>query len=176
MDELKGGDHLVEALRILAATDALQVEATFVGDGPERAAWERKARRFAERNPQLRVEFTGWLSRDRLNAFLESADVAVVPSLWPEPFGRIGPEAAMAGVPVVAFDVGGIAEWLQDGVNGLLIPGPPTASGLAEVLRRLTREPALFGRLAEGALRSRSRFELAAHAELLVPLLREVAG
>ena len=55
-----------------------------------------------------------------------------VPSVWPEPFGLVGLEAASAGLPAIAFDVGGISQWLKDGVNGFLVPGnPPTARSLA---------------------------------------------
>ena len=71
------------------------------------------------------VEFAGWLQKDALTLRLASTDVVVMPSLWPEPFGLVGPEANRRGVPVVAFATGGIPEWLHDGVNGCLAPGDP---------------------------------------------------
>ena len=49
-----------------------------------------------------------------------NADLLVVPSLWPEPYGLVGPEAAAASVPALAFDVGGIREWLIDSETGRL--------------------------------------------------------
>jgi glycosyltransferase involved in cell wall biosynthesis len=47
----------------------------------------------------------------------------------------VGLEAAALGIPAVAFDVGGVREWLRPGINGYLAPGdPPRASGLADVM------------------------------------------
>jgi glycosyltransferase involved in cell wall biosynthesis len=47
----------------------------------------------------------------------------------------VGLEAAALGIPAVAFDVGGVREWLRPGVNGYLAPGdPPRAAGLAQAL------------------------------------------
>jgi glycosyltransferase involved in cell wall biosynthesis len=46
----------------------------------------------------------------------------MVPSVWPEPMGLAGIEAMRFGLPVVAFDAGGISDWLTDGENGFLVP------------------------------------------------------
>ena len=54
---------------------------------------------------------------------MKNMDLLVVPSVWPEPFGLVGPEAAHHGVPSAAFAVGGIPEWLVDGVSGHLAAG-----------------------------------------------------
>ena len=61
---------------------------------------------------------------------MASADLLVVPSLWPEPFGLVGLEGARSRLPAAAFAVGGIPDWLRSGVNGYLAPGdPPTPAG-----------------------------------------------
>ena len=57
---------------------------------------------------------------DRLIGAL--AAVLAVPSVWPEPFGLVGLEAAARGVPAVAFDTGGIRQWLHHQISGLLVP------------------------------------------------------
>jgi glycosyltransferase involved in cell wall biosynthesis len=47
----------------------------------------------------------------------------------------VGLEAAALGIPAVAFDVGGVREWLRPGINGYLAPGdPPRATGLSAAL------------------------------------------
>ena len=69
-----------------------------------------------------RVRFTGYLPADQMKSFYLEATAVAVTSVWPEPFGMVGPEAMKYGLPVVAFDSGGIRESLTDGENGFLVP------------------------------------------------------
>lgn len=135
MELLKGGHVLLEALPTVAAWLQRPVHLTMAGDGPERPRWEAQAQALQAGRPDIAVAFPGWLDEaQKANAF-RAADVLVLPSLWPEPFGMVGVEAGRFGVPAVAFDVGGVRAWLQDGVNGVLAPGdPPTAAGLAKAI------------------------------------------
>jgi glycosyltransferase involved in cell wall biosynthesis len=71
-----------------------------------------------------------------LNAWMHCA-VAVVPSVWPEPFGLVAIEAMAAGRPVIASAIGGLADIVEDGVTGILVPpGDPLAlrRGIAGLL------------------------------------------
>jgi glycosyltransferase involved in cell wall biosynthesis len=69
-----------------------------------------------------RVDFKGFVVPSELESFYEEASLAVVSSVWPEPFGAVGLEAMRHGLPVVAFAAGGTGEWLRDGDNGFLVP------------------------------------------------------
>lgn len=60
------------------------------------------------------VEVTGWLDRTRLARTLARARVLLFPPRWQEPFGIAGLEALTAGVPVAAWDSGGVREWCDD--------------------------------------------------------------
>lgn len=81
---------------------------------------------------------------------LESADVCVQASVRPEPLGQNVLQYLAAGKPTIATREGGPAEWVEDGVNGLLVPmGDATA--LAKALRTLAGEPGLRQRLAAAA-------------------------
>lgn len=53
---------------------------------------------------------------------MSRAACVVVPSLWPEPFGLVALEAQRLGTPVVASRVGGLAELVDDGKTGILVP------------------------------------------------------
>jgi glycosyltransferase involved in cell wall biosynthesis len=122
----------------------------------------------------MKIEFIGWVnSRQRDELFRES-HLLILPSIWPEPFGQVGVEAGHHGLPSAAFSVGGIPEWLQDGMNGHLAPGdPPRADGLAGAIVRCLKDAGDYRRLSLGAEEAAGRFSRNAHMERLEPLLRE---
>jgi len=130
MTVLKGGDLLVDAIAQASKGLGRIIRLLLIGDGPQRAAWEQRA---SER--LVPFTSTGWLNGDDRWAALRQATLLALPSSWPEPFGLVGLEAAAFGIPAVAFDVGGVREWLRPGVNGYLAPGnPPRAAGLADAI------------------------------------------
>src|SRR5262245_41420677 len=103
----------------------------------------------------------GVVSHDRIPAVLTDLDVLVVPSIWIENAPFIIREAFASSVPVVASDLGGMAEMVRHNVDGLLFPaGDPQA--LSVVLRRLLDEPGLVSKLRAGIVRPRSIEEDAA--------------
>jgi glycosyltransferase involved in cell wall biosynthesis len=75
---------------------------------------------------------------------------AVVPSIWPEPFGLVALEAGAAGKAVVAADAGGLRDIVVDGRTGLLVP-PGDRGALAVALSRLITDPELRRRLGAEA-------------------------
>ena len=117
------------------------VELVVAGDGPERARLEGAAGE--------RVRFLGPLGRDDVLRLFAAADAAVLPSAW-ENFPHAVVEALAVGTPVVATDVGGVAEVVRDGENGLLVPAGDAAA-LAEAVARLLADPELRSRLARAA-------------------------
>jgi len=111
----KGEDVVRELLARLRAP----FECLIFGDGHHRAYCEDLARKLGLTE---RVQFKGYVPPAELEAFYQQASLAVVSSVWPEPFGAVGLEAMRHGLPVVAFAAGGISEWLLDGENGFLVP------------------------------------------------------
>jgi glycosyltransferase involved in cell wall biosynthesis len=175
MEYLKGGHVFIDALPRVAASLDRRLLVTFAGDGRERNALERQAA--ALRNGKLEISFPGWVDRARIEALLKNCDLLVVPSLWPEPFGLVGPEAGNYGVPVAAFNVGGIHDWLLDGVNGYLASGsPPTAAGLAEAIIKCLRDPLVHERLRLGAVEVSQQFNIENHLTALLDVFRNVAN
>ncbi len=105
------------------------------GTGPLRAEIETEGRRGRGCPPVPGVEVLGWLDRQRLCAAYRRAAVVVMPSRWQEPFGIVGLEALTLGVPVAAWDSGGVREWHPGG--DLLAPWSDV-DGLARALRLAT--------------------------------------
>jgi len=129
----KGVDLLLRALSKLT----VPFECLVLGDGSHRAYCEKLCTRLGLRN---RVRFAGYVPHDQMREFYLDATVFAMPSVWPEPFGMAGPEAMRYGLPVVAFDAGGISEWLKDGQNGLLVPWMDTDAFAARLHLLLTNK------------------------------------
>lgn len=74
------------------------------------------------------IVFLELLAREKLYELMASSDLVIIPSIWPEPMGRIAIEANYLGVPVVASRTGGLTEVVEDGVTGILVePGSSVA-------------------------------------------------
>jgi glycosyltransferase involved in cell wall biosynthesis len=171
---LKGPQELLRAVRdtsVCSGRGPLRV--VIAGDGQARHALERQARELERRSP-ISVEFTGWVDAEARSALLARTCVLAVPSLWPEPFGLVGLEAGLHGVPAVAFDVGGVREWLEDGVNGLLVK-PVQSIGqrvtYGEAIAMVLRDPKLRARLSAGARAAAVRLNVDAHITQLERVL-----
>jgi glycosyltransferase involved in cell wall biosynthesis len=121
------------------------------------------------------VEAVGWRSHDDLAELYSRADICVVPSLWAEPFGMVAVEAMASGRPVVASDIGGLADSVVDGVTGFLVP-PGDAEALAGKLRTLLDDADLRAGMGKrGRLRVEQNFYWPRIVEKhYPPLLREV--
>lgn len=174
MDRLKGGLILIESLpKIREALDR-PLHVTFAGDGNERKLWEGRASSIQTSCDGLSFEFPGWVTGAAHETLLASSDLLVMPSLWPEPFGLGGPQAGLHGVPAVAFDVGGISDWLKDDVNGYLAPAnPPTSAGLAEAVIKCLRDPATYTRLSRGAVTIAQSFSARNHVSRLLKVFEQ---
>ena len=154
----KGGSYLLDALPAVQAALGRPVQVTFAGDGPKRRIWETRAKALQGRHEDLGIHFTGWIPQVVVRKLATEHDLLVIPSLWPEPFGLVGLEMEL---PSVAFNVGGIKDWLEDGVNGHLAAGnPPTPAGLADAILRCLADRRHHASLRRGA-REAARFQLA---------------
>ena len=164
----KGVDLLLQALHKVAPP----WHATVVGEGNHLEACQRLAQQLGIAE---RVRFAGWIPHGELRPLYEGAAVAVVPSRWPEPFGMVGIEAMARGRPVVGFAVGGICDWLEDGVTGLLV-GEADTDGLASAIERLLRDEPLRIRFGEAAARRvQERYQPQAYLQQLCRILEASA-
>ncbi len=176
MEALKGGSILLDALPLVRSALERPMRVVFAGDGRERPKWQARAESLQASDPGLQIEFTGWVDAAVRTVLFQKSDLLVVPSVWPEPFGQVGPEAGLYGLPVAAFAVGGTPSWLTHGENGYLASGdPPTAAGLADAIVGCLANPADHRQLQTGAVRLAGRFTWANHYSPLIALLARVA-
>jgi glycosyltransferase involved in cell wall biosynthesis len=172
LTDIKGVDYLLKALGPASKHLGRELTLTILGDGPERERLENLARQLG-----ASVEFTGQVEPTRRNEFMRAADLLVIPSLWPEPFGLVGIEAGCVGLPAVGYAVGGIPDWLVSGKSGELAPGnPPTARGLADAIVRALRDPDHYNNLRQGAWEIAKAHGMSAHMKLLEPILFQTAA
>ena len=147
----KGVDVLLEALALVKSP----FECVILGDGGHRAKCEALSRKLGL---DARVKFTGYVPPAEMVPFYADASVAVVSSVWPEPFGAVGLEAMRHGLPVVAFDAGGIREWLDDGYSGFLVPWMDRRQFAARVEQLLTDKPLARKLGGQGRIVAREKF------------------
>ncbi len=133
-------------IRAVAALRERVPDRTFwlrvVGDGPERPKLERLVRKL---RLQDNVYFLGYRTREQIRDLFADADVFVMPARH-ESFGLAALEARTAGLPVVAMAETGVADFIQDGREGLLATSD---AHLVEQLARIAQDTELRERMAE---------------------------
>jgi glycosyltransferase involved in cell wall biosynthesis len=168
---LVAAGRLVRQKALEVAFDALRgcngVHLVLAGDGPERPRLEALA-------ADLPVRFVGAQPRQTVFELLAAADAVLLSSSW-ENFPHAVVEGLAAGTPVIATDVGGVGEIVQDGVNGLLVP-PGDADALGAAIGRLFGDERLQERLRAAARPSVAELAPARIYERLETLLAEAAA
>jgi glycosyltransferase involved in cell wall biosynthesis len=165
----KGVDVLLESLARVTSP----FECMILGDGSHRATCERLSKKLGLDG---RVHFKGHVQQSRVVDFYRDASLAVMSSVWPEPFGATGMEAMRCGLPVVAFDAGGIREWLLEGVNGFLVPWMDR-DAFAKKVDTLLLDKELGRRMGQsGREMVDERFNFEAYIDRLEGLFSRAAG
>jgi len=149
--EVKGHAVLIEAAKEICAGSS-DVYFALIGDGPLRPHLESRVR---EIGLQDCFRFLG--RRRDIPEILSCADLFVLPS-FAEGLPNSVLEAAAAGLPVIATQVGGIPEIIEHGASGLLVP-PGDKQALVAAVRQFLKDPPFAARLGRaGQQRVRSRF------------------
>ncbi|MCA0995290.1 glycosyltransferase [Alloyangia pacifica] len=168
---VKGVPVLLRALADLVPRHP-DLRLRLIGDGPERAALERKA---AELGLEGRVEFLGYRSQAEVAEALSAADIFVLPS-FAEGVPVVLMEAMAAQLPVVTTRIAGVPELVEHGASGLLVP-PGEAGALAAALDSLLSDPDAHRRMgAAGRAKVVAEFDIETEAAKLSALFGEGAA
>jgi glycosyltransferase involved in cell wall biosynthesis len=139
------------------------VQFAIIGDGPDRARIEAAAQRL----PNLR--WMGLIANQELPPIYRSAHVTIVPSQYPEGFGRVISESLACGTPVIASDVGGIRDAIDDTVG---ILSRPDEESMLEAVERLRHDRELYMQLRRQCRPYAERNCGLANAESILALYR----
>ena len=142
MDEAKGFGAFLEAFVPLLTADQ---QVLIIGDGPERAALDR-------RHACPAVRFLGWRSYDEVLASTRCAHVCVVPSVWEEAFGTTTLEAMLLGRPTLALARGGTPELVVYERYAGQLQLAADVAGLARLAALALAVPAMEMPLPQGSL------------------------
>lgn len=123
---------------------------------------------------RIEVEFQDWCAGDALRRAYRKAKVVAFSSVWPEPFGLVGIEAMMQGKPVVAFDSGGVGDWLKHGETGFIVPHLDLKQYAAR-LDQLIADDGMRRAMGQAAQEfAIEKFSAGAHINELLALYKEV--
>jgi glycogen synthase len=150
----KGFDVLLDAYAELCGRADFDWDLVIAGDGPEHDALVARAEELGLAD---RVAFPGATDRRQTIGLFKGSSLFALPSRH-EPFGIVNLEAMAAGRPVVASSVGGVPEFIEDGVTGLLVP-PEDPGALAEAIGRLHDDPRQASALGQNGLRRANDFD-----------------
>lgn len=123
-----------------------------------------------------KVKFFGFVDSDKLDDFYQKAYLGVVPSIWPEPFGLSGLRFMSHSKSVVAFDSGGIKDWLKDSETGYLVKRLDVEQ-LADKINKLLSDEKLALEMGKNGYHDFQRkFSIKTHVDRLEKVFREVVG
>jgi len=168
---LKGVLHLAEAVALAGKALGRRLTLVVAGEGSELEPLRQSAQRH-----EVPVEILGTVDSERRTLEMRRADLLLVPSLWPEPFGLVGIEAGCVGLPTAGYRNGGIADWLLPGETGEApLPGLACPQALAAAVTRALQDDEHWNSLRRGAWKLSQEYRAVDHANRLTEILRQAA-
>ena len=145
-DPTKGVHVLIQAIR-MASQLSLKLDIYGVGEDTG-ASYFQRLQTLARGDS--RITFCQPIPSDEAARYLQNYDILAVPSQWLETGPLVVLEAFAAGIPVIGSKLGGIAELVEDGVNGLLVQPPNSPQAWYRQLQKLGRDREFLVRLRQG--------------------------
>ena len=158
--EHKGAHVLIQALRTLPA--GLPIGLKIYGRRDEFPAYVERLEQLAAGD--ARIRFCGTFPNREIGAVLSELDALVVPSIWYENTPLVIYSAQAAKRPVIASNLGGMAEVVKNDINGLLFE-PGDVAGLAGLLQKVCADRSILSRLSRSAVTPKSARQYAADVE-----------
>lgn len=170
LDQLPQGDFLlfVGDLGRDKGLDVLLSAYEGLQDAPPLVLIGRASKALPEKFPANVIFLKSWPHQAVMQAW-ERSTLALVPSVWPEPFGYVAIEAMASGRAVIASDIGGLRDIVVDGETGRLVP-PGDARALRQAIDELLRRPELRRTMGEAGRRRVVQFQ----ASTIIPQIERL--
>ena len=156
----KGISELIDAMLLLQDLPHIKlmiIGSTFFGNADNENGFVRKLKDKAS-SIAGRLVFTGFIPYEQIPDYLKMADVAVIPSIWNDPFPTTVLEAQAMALPLIASNSGGIPEEIGQG-NALILPiGPDFIQQLANAIHHLYNHPEERARMSAASLQRAAYF------------------
>lgn len=157
----KGIAELIDAMLLLNDLPKIKlmiIGSTFFGNATNEDGFVRTLKEKALPIKE-RLLFTGFVPYRKMPEHLLLADVAVIPSVWDDPFPTTVLEAQAAGLPIITTNRGGIPEEVGDG-NAIIVPTEHQfVEGLADAIRQLYQQPEQRARMSAASLERAQYFD-----------------
>lgn len=163
----KGITELIEAMNLLKdypRIKLLVIGSSFYGNADNKNAFARKLKQKAE-NIKNRIIFTGFIPYRNMPQYLKLADVAVIPSVWDDPFPTTVLEAQATGLPIISTRRGGIPEEVTLATAILLVTDQHFTNHLSEAILDLYKHPEKRKTMAEASLKRSKLFDKETYAK-----------
>jgi len=164
LNRYKGVHVLVSAFKQLKYKN---IHLHIVGEGKE----QEELKKIAENHPD--ITFHGFVSENELIGLYRKANIAVVPSIWYETFGIVIIESFKYSTPVIASNIGGFPELVENGYNGFLFEAG-NADDLKKILENIIVNPGELKRLSDNAFESVKKYSMDEHTKRLTRLYEEL--
>ena len=162
----KGIHYLLQAIKDLPHN----IEIHIVGTGNE----ENQLKHYVKNNKLDNVKFLGFKTREELKEEYQNCIALIVPSNWFEAFGMVNIEAFINGKPVIASNIGGIPEIVENNINGLLFE-PGNVEQLKECILKYWNNPELVVEHGENAYQKAiNKYSENTYYQNLIKLYEEV--
>ncbi|MHB9101608.1 MAG: glycosyltransferase family 4 protein [Sulfuricella sp.] len=169
LSEHKGAHLLISAVRLLP--DNISVELKIYGKSDTDPRYFKKLQQLADEDQ--RTHFCGTFQNEIIGKIFAELDVLVVPSIWYENTPLVIYSAQAAGCPVIASNLGGMAEVVEHEKNGLLFEAGDVA-GLASAIERLILDRGMLQKLAANAIKPKHISDYVAELQnIYIEVLKE---
>lgn len=143
--EEKGIHILLIAIDQIIKSGFTNIKLIIAGEGAQRKKLEYLCK---TRGIEQYVKFLGRVPYNKLQGLYSICDIVILPSIFTEPFGRVALEAGVMGKPIIASNIGGIPEIIENGVTGILVP-PNNPEKLTEAIMELIENEGLRKKMGE---------------------------